>query len=36
MAEMAIRPIVTYRKVSDGSRSPKGTDDFLRAYRLME
>ncbi len=28
--------MVTYRKVSDGSRSPKGTDDFLRVYMLME
>jgi len=35
-AERAIRPIVTYRKVSGGSRSQKGADYFTRVYSVME
>ena len=35
-AERAIRPIVTYRKVSGGSRSQKGADYFTRVYSVLE
>ena len=35
-AERAIRPIVTYRKVSGGSRSLKGAEDFCRVYTVLE
>ena len=34
-AERAIRPIVTYRKVSGGSRSQKGADYFTRVYSVL-
>ena len=35
-AERAIRPIVTYRKVSGGSRSERGARDFTRVYSVLE
>ena len=35
-AERAIRPIVTYRKVSGGSRSEKGARNFARVYSVLE
>jgi len=35
-AERAIRPIVTYRKVSGGSRSERGARDFCRVYTVLE
>ena len=35
-AERAIRPIVTYRKVSGGSRSERGARDFSRVYTVLE
>ncbi|MCL4326589.1 MAG: transposase [Candidatus Thermoplasmatota archaeon] len=35
-AERAIRPIVTYRKVSGGSRCDKGASDFSIVYTVME
>ena len=35
-AERAIRPIVTYRKVSGGSRSEMGARDFTRVYSVLE
>ncbi len=35
-AERAIRPIVTYRKVSGGSRSDRGARDFCRVYTVLE
>ena len=35
-AERAIRPIVTYRKVSGGSRSDRGARDFARVYSVLE
>ena len=35
-AERAIRPIVTYRKVSGGSRSERGARDFARVYSVLE
>jgi hypothetical protein len=35
-AERAIRPIVTYRKVSGGSRSGRGARDFSRVYTVLE
>ena len=35
-AERAIRPIVTYRKVSGGSRSDRGAKDFCRVYTGLE
>lgn len=35
-AERGIRPIVTYRKVSGGSRSGKGARDFARIYSILE
>ena len=35
-AERAIRPIVTYRKVSGDSRSQKGADYFTRVYSVPE
>ena len=35
-AERAIRPIVTYRKVSGGSRSARGGRDFARVYSVLE
>ena len=34
--ERAIRPIVTYRKVSGGSRSDRGARDFARVYSVLE
>ncbi len=35
-AERAIRPIVTYRKVSGGSRPERGANDFARVYSILE
>ncbi|MHB1662417.1 MAG: IS66 family transposase, partial [Thermoplasmataceae archaeon] len=35
-AERAIRPIVTYRKISGGSRSERGARDFARVYSILE
>ncbi|MGC8483596.1 MAG: IS66 family transposase [Thermodesulfobium sp.] len=35
-AERAIRSIVTYRKVSGGSRSDRGGDNFARVYSVLE
>ena len=35
-AERAMRPIVTYRKVSGGSRSNRGAGDFARVYSILE
>ncbi|EQD28298.1 hypothetical protein B2A_14995 [mine drainage metagenome] len=35
-AERAIRPIVTYRKVSGGPRSDRGAKDFCRVYTVLE
>ncbi len=35
-AERAIRPIVTYRKVSGGSRSDKGASNFSIVYTVMK
>ncbi|MEM4089972.1 MAG: transposase [Thermoplasmatales archaeon] len=35
-AERAIRPIVTYRKVSVGSRSDVDARDFARVYSVLE
>ena len=35
-AERAIRPVVTCRKVSGGSRSGKGARDFATVYSVLE
>jgi len=35
-AERAIRPIVTYRKVSGGSRSERGARDLAMVYSVLE
>ena len=35
-AERAIRPVVTYRKVSGGSRSERGARDFARVHSVLE
>lgn len=35
-AERSVRPIVTYRKVSGGSRSVRGGRDFARVYSVLE
>ena len=34
--ERAIRPLVTYRKVSGGSRSGRGARDFSRVYTVLD
>jgi len=35
-AERSIRPMVTYREVSGGSRSERGGRDFVKVYSVLE